>query len=670
MRTVRRTMAVALLAPLLPGGAQAAVRVQDVGVLNPVLAPGATTKIKIVVRNTGRRAARGGAIRLRLDRKPLGRPVRLGRLKGRSSKTVTTRARLPKGIRPGAHALKACLGRSCAKQADPIGLLPKANPAPALTPRIADGGLPGAGVISRDGGSLYAVGPDNRSYQLVVPPGALASDVRVEIKPLARVDGLPFAAGMTAGVQLEPAGLEFARPAALIISGDGISPQAGQVVVGYEGNGRDPHLSGWFVKIPAWLDGAYDPSASLVIPVEHFSGLAVAPATDLETARQLRYDAQDARNRLVQTFADAINRERDRQLGKGGEPVDLSALTDATLYAYLEEVILPEAAAASFSDAMYESAVRDSLSWERQRQLLGAGEAIPERYRKLIARIEELLRIAWDKVVERAEKRCYGGDYSIIARIIPLERERELLGTGEGRPNDFSEALKRCFRFELRVVSRVEHKGEGFGASVDEAYELKSTVRLRLQGDGLGLVATDLTGTAPFPYASARHTSSGELDFGPSKARCNSKGTGRTIPGQLTVSQGWLGYTIRGTDVKQAYKPFLVLDVGDPQEEINRVCRGSAFGEPYNTDENVYERNWLRYWSAVHQDERPNADQNPWDPNGGPQPGPWRLEFTPKRWPLVGSYVLDFSDATYGFRVVETWELVHMPPKAPPAKKP
>lgn len=57
-------------------------------------------------------------------------------------------------------------------------------------------------------------------------------------------------------------------------------------------------------------------------------------------------------------------------------------------------------------------------------------------------------------------------------------------------------------------------------------------------------------------------------------------------------------------------------------------------------------------------------------PNGGPQPGPWRLEFTPKRWPLVGFYVLDFSDATYGFRVVETWELVHTPPKPPPAKKP
>jgi hypothetical protein len=671
MSVPRCCFVVVVLACLLPvSAAGAGLKITDAGVLSPVLSAGGKSSVKVVVRNAGRKALRGGAVRFFLSPgskrgKALRGSVKVGRVAGRRTKTVTGHIKLPGKLGAGAYQLRACLKNACPKAGEPIGVLPKPD-APSVSPQVAEGGYPADGVISHNGGSLTAIGADGRFYQLIVPAGALAADERISMKPLASVGGLPFAGGMIAGVQFEPAGLEFSRPAALIISGDGISAAAGQVVFGYNGAGRDLRLSAWFRKPPPWAEGQYDPSKSLVVPVEHFSGVGIAPATDLETARQLRYKASDARDRISQEVADKIARERNRQLTgtDDSEGTDLSGLVESSLTAYLEEVILPEAAAASFSDAMYESAARDIIGWERQRQLLGDESELSGKNKALRDRIDKLMKIAWEKLVERAEKRCYAGDFSIIARILPLERQRQLLG--EDRPNEFSEALKRCFKFELRVVGRLEHKGsggpQGFSGSVDETYELHGTVPLALSGEGLGVLGADLVGTAPFAYTVVQETADGNIDFGFASSTCHMSSTGNTIPGQITVAQGGLGYQISGSDVKRVVKPFLSLDIGDPQEEINSQCNGQAFGQPSSSNENNYERNFLRYWAAAHSEQRANADSSSPDPFG-PNPGPWRLELDQKPWPLLGELKVDESNPTYGYHLTETWELVHTPPK-------
>lgn len=450
----------------------------------------------------------------------------------------------------------------------------------------------------------------------------------------------------------------------MIISGDDIKPGPGQAAFAYDGAGKDFRLSAWFLKVPDFLQDYYDPSKSLVVPVEHFSGIGVAPATALETARQLRYDAGAARDRISQGIAERIGQERDRQ--QRGEPAtDLSKLTDGALGALLEQVVLPEAAAASFSDAMYESAVRDFIGWDRQRQLLGATEGPPPaKYKALIDRINQLLKIAWDKLVERAEKRCYAGDFSIMARILPLERQRELLGDA-GRPNEFTKGIQRCWKFELRVTSRVEHKGSGAGlgaaGTVDETYELTGKIPLGLDGGGtLDILSADIKGTGPFTYRIATHTGSGTFGFGAISGVCQSTGTGQTMPGQITVTQGNLGYGTSGNDVKRIVPPFVKLDIGDPQEEINTKCQS----RDQSTDENAWERSFLHYWSLVHGKDRANSDSSSPRPNT-PDPGPWRLDFKQTPWPMLGRFTLDESDATRGYRVTEVWELVHTPPKAP-----
>lgn len=682
---MRRTgVTIGLLLLLAPAPAHAAkapnLVVTDAVVLEPVLVPGQKTKVSVTVQNKGRVASKKSVVHFFLipekgRRTPLAGKVRVAKLKPKKTKTVTTRVKVPGTLKPGAFSILACVDGKCPKpkKAEPIGVLEKPTGGRLnVSPQIAEGGYPADGVISRDGGTLSAASADfKRLYTLVVPPGALARDQRIEIKPLAGVEGLPFAAGMTAGVQLEPAGLEFSRPAALIVSEEGLKEQPNHTAFAYDGTGQDFRLAARFLQIPDFVQGRYDPSNGIVIPVEHFSGVGIAPATDLETARQLSYDAMEARDRLSQELGDAINKERQEQLeGTDDGSSDLENATEKAIDAYLEQVLLPEAAAASFSDAMYERAVRDVLSWERQRQLLGQSEELPAKYRATMNRIKQLLKIAWEKLIERAEKRCYAGDFSIIARIIPLERQRQLLGEETGGNNEFSAAFVRCFKFELRLVSRVLHSGTGdlgfVRATTDEEYEIQATVPLAIKGEAgsLEVLAADLIGSAPAKYTIVRNTGSGESNFGGfGHSTCTFQSTGQTRDGLADVRQGWMGHVIQGTDVKQAYNPFLTIDLGDPQEEINSKCQGETFGQPHSTDENEYERNFMRYWSGAHQEEKVNPEESSGgDPTYGPFPGPWLIMFEKGIYPKTGTYVRDESNSTAGSRVIDVWELVHTPP--------
>jgi hypothetical protein len=660
MRTVQLGVVVVVvaLAGAVPQAATAGLKVVEIGVMRPSLGAGGKSMVKVVVRNTGRKAVRGGTVRFRLagrGSKPLAGTAKAGRVKARRSKTVSGTITLPKALAPGAHAVVACLGKRCAKRAAPIAVRapPPADSLGSLsvTPRPVADAAPRTGVISRDGGAMSMVA-GGLVYTLVVPPNALANDTRITMTPLTAIDGTPFAGGLVGGVQLEPAGVEFARPAALVISGEDVRPAPGQVAYGYDASGTDFHLAPFFAKAPDFAAPYMDPAKSIVVPVEHFSGVGVGPATDLETARQLRYEASDARNRLAQDLVKEL---------AASEP------TEATLTQFLEQVILPEAAAASFSDAMYESAVRDFVGWQRQRELLGHGDEPTAAQQALLDRINQLLKIAWEKLVDRAEKRCYAGDFSIIARIIPLERLRELTGMG-GTPNEFSEGFKRCFKFELRVVSRVDHSHsggpEGLSDTSSESYALKATVPLHVEGDGIGVLAADLVGSAPFTYSVIQHNGQGEVNFGFGGNQCRHAATGQTVAGQLTVQQGWMGLVIVGSDVKRKVNPIMVFDVGDPQEEINYQCQGHVGNQQDSTNDNQLERNWLRWWGFVHALEHANLDTANHQP-GEPDPGPWRFDFQPKAWPLMGSYVIDETLAEYGTHVTETWEIVHTPPKAP-----
>src|SRR4051794_21924183 len=120
MSTVRLISSLLVVSALaLPATAGAALKVLDMGVLSPVVSASGKSKVKVLVRNTGRKPVRAGVVRFRLagkGGKALAGSAKVGRIKARSVKTATGVVAIPKGLAPGAHAIVGCLGAICAKR--------------------------------------------------------------------------------------------------------------------------------------------------------------------------------------------------------------------------------------------------------------------------------------------------------------------------------------------------------------------------------------------------------------------------------------------------------------------------------------------------------------------------------------------------------------------------
>jgi len=107
------------------------------------------------------------------------------------------------------------------------------DPAKAPAPKPV---LETAAAIAADigpaGGALEATAADGTKYRLEIPAGALRASVRITMTPVTRIDNLPLSGGMVGAVDLQPAGLQLRRSAALRI-GTTAPPRAGLTFSGF-----------------------------------------------------------------------------------------------------------------------------------------------------------------------------------------------------------------------------------------------------------------------------------------------------------------------------------------------------------------------------------------------------------------------------------------------------
>ena len=572
------------------------------------------------------------------DDLPLKGHAKIPALGPRKTKTVRFSAKLPKGANPGAYNVLVCAAK-CKPMKGTVGVGPPAQRV-SVSPQPAEGQA-ATGAIGPRGGRVDALADDGTLYSLIVPEGALAFPTQITITPLAQLNGSPLGGELIGGVQLEPDGLELAKPATLAIQGDRINPGPGQIAFGYHGTGQDFHLEPFYRQTPQSLEG-YDPNKTILIPVSHFSGTGVQPATDIDSVRDLRYGAMEARDRLAEPAAKAIKRERET--GQSSDAELAQIMSD-----YLDQVVIPDAAAASFSDALYANGLQSYLSWERQRQLLG----IEGDFAARIAQVERLLDQAFKALVKRLSDRCKAGDLAIQTRILALERQLQLLGVDD-HSEEFARVIDECYRFELRVTSHLEHHadddlGGGWYAKEDYSIGLEGAAPLTVAGElGFG----ELTGNGPFNYRQTDISGSGRVDFGAlGHEECTFYGTGATQPGALNVLGGNLPYRA-GDAGGVAIPATILLDPGQPQEEVHYDCQGAAFGESTSSSENQWEENWLRYFRPTHQEGSE-------DPNGN---GPFLLsDFQPGRHPILAEQVSSFTSEQFAYTLTETFQLVHTP---------
>lgn len=116
-------------------------------------------------------------------------------------------------------------------------------------------------VIGPGGGEVAGVTPDGLSWTLTVPSGALLEETRIAIAPIASVKGLPVGGTFLVGLDFEPDGLRFIRPATLRMEVPTAAVGSALVSFAYRGDGSDTFL------VPDTVG-----PGSVEISVLHFSG--------------------------------------------------------------------------------------------------------------------------------------------------------------------------------------------------------------------------------------------------------------------------------------------------------------------------------------------------------------------------------------------------------------
>ena len=283
--------------------------------------------------------------------------------------------------------------------------------------------------------------------------------------PVASLDGLPTGGTVTFAVQLAPDGLQLFDFATLTITPSAVLPIEEQVPFGYDGDGK-----GLFIATPV-VD---EPAIQLLI--QHFSGYGVSRGllADIEPERE-RLGGSEER-RLQSQVAEALGRERQRQLqGEEGD-LDIAELFSSAFEEYERTVVEPRVRAAGESCATGRLALETVLGLERQKQLLGMsdGSGFPADLMSTVAHV----------CMQEEYELCR--DEHILHRIIPVtlgfERQRQLLGIEDPAAKAFEEDLAvRCLTFKLVLESEAELKQQGFRATSN----VESETTLRYEPDGL-----------------------------------------------------------------------------------------------------------------------------------------------------------------------------------------
>ena len=322
-----------------------------------------------------------------------------------------------------------------------------------------DPGAAVSAVIPVDGGDIEATGADGTVYHLSIPDDALVEETEIQMTPVASLDGLPTGGTVSYAVQLAPDGLQLFDFATLTITPSAELPIEEQLPFGYDGDGK-----GLFIATPV-VD---EPAIQLLI--QHFSGYGVSKGllADIEPERE-RLGGSEER-RLQSQVAEALGRERQRQLLGGEEDLDIAELFGSAFAEYERTVVEPRVRAAGESCAKGRLALETVLGLERQKQLIGMsdGSGFPTDLMSTVARV----------CVQEEYELCR--DDHIVHRMIPVtlgfERQRQLLGIEDPAAKAFEEDLAvRCLTFELVLESEAELKEQGFRATSN--MESRTTLR-------------------------------------------------------------------------------------------------------------------------------------------------------------------------------------------------
>lgn len=330
-------------------------------------------------------------------------------------------------------------------------------------------------IIGFNGGKLKLKSAAGDSFVLTLPPGALLTDTRITATPIAATSGLPEGAGAITGVVLKPDGLELARTATLEITPKTPIPPESRLHWGFYADGSDA-----FLHIPLAA------KASIVLPIDHFSGAGVSII--------------DRANLALDRWKQ--ERMEDRIRSEIALRMKVAGLIDIGVTADTSEAIAEEAARLVREDASrlilrgwqklvaspaadcetIETATRSINEIDKLRQLIGAGEnlANPDLMKKFFDRY-------WQMCFPEKVEICKStGDLPQLAAFgMAYDRQRQLIGVDgtndsgiAARMDQLRTAMAACGRYKLTVEASGQWK-DNAGVYGTTAYKVDVPIRLQ-----------------------------------------------------------------------------------------------------------------------------------------------------------------------------------------------
>ena len=173
----------------------------------------------------------------------------------------------------------------------------------------------------------------------------------ITMTPISSIADLPLSQGLMGAVELEPHGLQLAKPATLTIDPPGTDPPVAQqsAFMAHEETGEDFHLH------------PTGPQQKATINLMHFSTAGVGLGTAADRAAVNDRPGSRPLAQLEQALADAARRQRN------GEDVPMPE-TAKPMLAYYDEVVKPRLQAAETSEALAPDAIAQALALGPQRR--------------------------------------------------------------------------------------------------------------------------------------------------------------------------------------------------------------------------------------------------------------------------------------------------------------
>ena len=335
------------------------------------------------------------------------------------------------------------------------------------------------------GKTLTARSANGTLFTLVLPAGALLSEVKITLTPVSSIGGLPFHPGLVAAVHLEPEGLRLFQAATLRIKPPAAVPRAQEMTFAYRGTGQE------FFLFPPTLT-----AAGVEMKLLHFSGYGVAKGTLAEQAAQLLRLPTRPEDRMSQKLEAIVSKKRRGAAAQAGiDAKDIVADLVQVLRNTYDVSIEPNLATVKTNCATEKRLEPLLLGWNRQVQLV-AGEQLEEESET----VEDAVREGIANCYNEAFGKCVQHhEPTQVINMLSASRQLELLMAGDLVDQS---RIEKCVRFDLDFETDTRYDTLApapFGVS--EGYRMRLHAKVPLSFDGV-----HVSGSAPLAWRSATWT--------------------------------------------------------------------------------------------------------------------------------------------------------------------